>query len=330
MSHSMTQNSQNSAAFYEAEIYSQFMLENLNDGFLPTQFYRNVSDFAKGTTLNIKTIGTVALQEVAEGTPLIYNPIDTGSVTLSISDYAGDAWAISDILRQDGSNIEQLMASRAMESTRAFQVDAESRFLKQCAQVTSVAGSDAERSNTINGFAHAFPASGANTTLVLADIIAMGLAFDKANVPAQGRVMIVDPIVAATMQLFFTATTSFQSNSSPKFTSMLESSFVNEGRFVTNLYGFDIYTSNRLHVLEAAVSLAGTDAAIGQVANIAMCVADDNCKPLMYASRQAPSAETSRNKDLRQDEFIVTARDGFGIQRNDTIGVIYTSATATS
>ena len=328
MSHTQTQNSQNSAAFIEAEQYSKFMLENLDDGFLPTQFYRNVSDFAKGTTLNIKTVGTVALQEVAEGTPLIYNPIDTGSVTLSISDYAGDAWAISDILRQDGSDVEALLASRAMESTRAFQVDAESRFLQQCANVTSAGVDDATRSNVVNGFAHNFKATGTNDTLVLADIIAMGLAFDKANVPAMGRVMIVDPVVAATMQLFFTA--NYQANSNPKFTSMLESSFVNEGRFVTTLYGFDIYTSNRLHVLDAIVSINGTNAAVGDVANIAMCVADDNCKPLMYASRQAPSAETSRNKDLRQDEFIVTARDGFGIQRNDTIGVIYTSATATS
>lgn len=318
MSHTMTQNTNNSQAFIEAEIYSQFMLENLDDGFLPTQFYRNVSDFAKGTTLNIKTVGTVALQEVAEGTPLIYNPIDTGNVTLSISDYAGDAWAISDILRQDGSNIEQLLASRAMESTRAFQVDAESRFLRHSAQVDTGA-------NTINGFVHNYKATGNNDTLVLADIIAMGLAFDKANVPAMGRVMIVDPIVAATMQLFFTA--NYQANSSPKFTSMLESSFVNEGRFVTTLYGFDIYTSNRLHIVESGETSEGD---VGQVANIAMCVADDNCKPLMYASRQAPMAETERNKDLRQDEFIVTARDGFGTQRKDTIGVIFTSATATS
>ena len=50
----------------------------------------------------------------------------------------------------------------------------------------------------------------------------------------------------------------------------------------------------------------------------------------MYASRQSPQAETSRNKDLRQDEFVVTARDGFGTQRKDTIGVIFTSATATN
>jgi len=318
MSHAMTQNSANSAAFIEAEVYSQFMLDNLDDGFLPTQFYRNVSDFNSGSTLNIKTIGTVALQEVAEGTPLIYNPIDTGNVQLSISDYAGDAWAISDILRQDGAQVEQLMASRAMESTRAFQVDAESRFLRTSAQAVT-------DTNTINGFAHNYVATGTNSTLILADIISMGLAFDKANVPTVGRVMVVDPVVAATMQLFFTA--NYQANSSPKFTSMLESSFVNEGRFVTNLYGFDIYTSNRLHIVEAGETSEGST---GQVANIAMCVADDNCKPLMYASRQAPMAETSRNKDLRQDEFIVTARDGFGIQRNDTIGVIFTSATATS
>ena len=69
MSHTTNQNSANSGSFIEAQQYSKFMLENLHDGFLPDNFFRNVSDFGNGTTLNIKTVGTVALQEVSESTP---------------------------------------------------------------------------------------------------------------------------------------------------------------------------------------------------------------------------------------------------------------------
>lgn len=40
-------------SFIEAQQYSQFILENMKDGLLPTNFYRDVSEFGNGTTLNI-------------------------------------------------------------------------------------------------------------------------------------------------------------------------------------------------------------------------------------------------------------------------------------
>ena len=81
----------NTTAFIEAEQYSGFILQNLHDGLLGTEFYRDVSDFGSGTTLNIKTVGSVTLQEAAEDTPLDYNPIESGEVELTITDYIGDA-----------------------------------------------------------------------------------------------------------------------------------------------------------------------------------------------------------------------------------------------
>jgi hypothetical protein len=41
-----------------------------------------------------------------------------------------------------------------------------------------------------------------------------------------------------------------------------------------------------------------------------------------------PKVEGERNKDMRRDEFVTTARWGFGVQRVDTLGVLLTSATA--
>lgn len=81
----------NTRAFIESEQYSQFILMNLHDGLLPETLYRNVSDFAHGETLNIKTVGTVTLQEAAEDTALTYNPIESGTITFQITDYVGDA-----------------------------------------------------------------------------------------------------------------------------------------------------------------------------------------------------------------------------------------------
>ena len=63
----------NTTPFIEAQQYSKFILENLNDGMLPQQFYRNVSDFQSGTTLNIKTVGTATIQDVQENSPIIWH-----------------------------------------------------------------------------------------------------------------------------------------------------------------------------------------------------------------------------------------------------------------
>lgn len=90
----MSQNRGNSTAFIEAEQYSAFILRNLNDGLLPSTFYRNVSDFGSGSTLHIKTTGAVTVQDGAEEVPFEYTPIESGEVTMTITDYVGDAWYV--------------------------------------------------------------------------------------------------------------------------------------------------------------------------------------------------------------------------------------------
>src|SRR3990167_11421351 len=125
----MSQLTTNTTAFIEAQQYSQFILENLPEYLLSEGMWRDVSDFGSGTTLNIKTVGDVTIQDAAEDTPLVFNPIDTGTINLTITDYVGDAWRVSDDLREDGSQVESLMGMRGIESTRAFGEHHEGRFL---------------------------------------------------------------------------------------------------------------------------------------------------------------------------------------------------------
>ena len=86
----MSMTSQSNRSFVEAEQYSDFILTTLHDGLLPSQFYRNVSDFGSGEVLNIKSIGEAQIQEVEEDAPLKYSPIETGEVELRITEYVGD------------------------------------------------------------------------------------------------------------------------------------------------------------------------------------------------------------------------------------------------
>lgn len=310
----MSQNRTNSTAFIEAEQYSAFILRNLHDGLLPGNFYRNVSDFGSGSTLHIKTTGTVTIQDGAEEVAFEYTPIDSGEVTMTITDYVGDAWYVTDELREDGAQVEALMSARSSESTRAIQEIFETRFLKKCNTLQTDANA-----NLVNGFAHRISSTATNNVFALSDIISMKLAFDKANVPTAGRILIVDPVCAATLD----GLVSISRDVTPFAQRILEQGFARDHQFLMNLYGFDIITSNRL---DKGTFSDGTTSVSNAVANVAMCVADDNCKPIMGAWRRMPRVEGERNKDLRRDEFVTSARWGFGGQRVDTLGIYITSA----
>lgn len=304
----------NSQAFIEAEVYSSFILNNLHDGLLPQTFYRDVSDFGSGTTLHVKTVGSVTIQEAAEDTPLVYNPIESGEVSLQITNYVGDAWYVTDDLREDGSQIEQLMSARSVESTRALQETFESRFLSVCNSAQTNANA-----NVINGFAHRIASAETNNVFALKHLIAMRLAFDKANVPDSGRVFICDPVVEATLNGLVTIT----HDVSPFGEMILKEGMARGQRFVMQLFGWDIITSNRL---PTGTFSDGTTSVTSGVANIFMCVLDDNTKPIMAAWRRMPKVEGERNKDRARDEFVTRCRWGMGPQRVDTLGVLITSA----
>ena len=321
----MSQLTSNTSAFIEAQQYSQFILENLHDYLLPEGMWRDVTDFGSGTTLNIKTVGTVTIQDAAEDTPLNYSPIDTGTLTLTITDYVGDAWKVSDDLREDGSQVDTLMAMRAMESTRALGENHETRFLS----VANTAQTAANL-NLVNGRPHRWvgSAAGSTRTITLEDFISMKLAFDKANSPAGGRIAIVDPVVEATLN---SLTNLVNVSNNPMFEGMVTEGFARDHRFVRNVFGWDVYTSNFLPTLTAteainasSYGLTSETAAVGDKANIFMCVADDTCKPIMHAWRRAPQTEGWRDNEERADKYQVTSRYGLGAQRVDTLGVILT------
>ena len=326
----MAQLTSNTTAFIEAQQYSQFILDNLHDYLLPEGMYRDVTDFGSGTTLNIKTVGTVTLQDAAEDTPLNFTNIDTGTITLAITDYIGDAWKVSDDLREDGSQVDTLMAMRAMESTRALGENHETRFL-----AVANTAQTAANLNLVNARPHRWIGGGAGVTtrnIALADFVAMKLAFDKANAPAGGRIAIVDPIVEATLNGLISVQTVV--DNTPQFVGVLNEGFARDHKFVRNIMGWDVYTSNFLPSLTAtevidasAYGLGGAStltAQIGDKANVFMCVADDSCKPIMHAWRRAPMTEGWRAEEERGDKYQVTSRFGLGAQRVDTLGVILT------
>lgn len=306
-------------SFIEAEQYSDFILTTIHDGLMPNLFFRDVSDFGMGEVLNIKTIGDAQIQEIEEDAPIKYSPIETGEVELRITDYVGDGWYVTDKMRQDGSQIERLLQQRGAEATRAIQERFETR-----AFATLNAGQTDGAANAVNGFAHRLASAETDNVFSTAHLIALRLAFNKAEIPMGGRVGIVDPVVEATMNTKYqivSGTGDLAANSTAQ--SIYESGWARDHTFVISMFGWDIMTSNRLPKGSFG---DGTTTVTDGVANLFMCTLDDNSKPLMAAWRQSPKVEGERNKDMQRDEFVQTARFGFGIQRKDTLAVLITDA----
>lgn len=147
----------------------------------------------------------------------------------------------------------------------------------------------------------------------------MKLAFNKANVPASGRVFICDSVVDATLSNLVQIT----HDVSPFGQKIIEEGLATGQEFRMRIHGFDIITSNRL---PTGTFSDGQTQVTNAVANIAMCILDDQTKPIMAAWRRMPKVEGERNKDFARDEYVVRARWGFGAQRVDTLGVVITSA----
>ena len=311
----------NTTAFIEAQQYSKFILENLPTVLLPEQFYRNVSDFEEGETLNIKTVGAATLTEVEEDVAAEYRAIETGNVQLVINKYKGAAWYISDKLREDGSQIEQLQAMHAQDAMRQMAASFETDYLAALYAAQTNASP-----NNVNGFAHRLVGSGTAEKIALSDLINMQVAFDKANIPVQGRIGIVDPVTAGQLNALATASVGVDRN--PQFQMQLEDGFQGNHRFIMNLFGFDIYVSNLLPDVAAGVGDGTSTLSTAGKANIFMSILDDGHKPGMCAWRRAPRTKGEYDMDFERTKFRLTGRWGCGVQRDDTLGVILTNGIA--
>src|SRR5690606_22002601 len=135
------------------------------------------------------------------------------------------------------------------------------------------------------------------------------------------RVVVVDPVAEATLNSRVTLT----HDVTPFGAAILERGLATGQRWAGQLFGWNILVSNRLP--EVASVTAGSTTATDVRANLFMNILDDNTKPLMSAWRRQPKVEGERNKDRARDEFVMRAKYGWGVQRMDTLGVVYTSAT---
>ena len=311
-----------------AIVHSNDLLKQLEDDFLPEGLTRDVTEFSDGTTFQIPTVGQMPLYDIGEGEDTPLSALDTGTVTLTITEHKGTGGYISDELKENGYKAAAIEAEIVPQSLRSIAEAYETDMLSQESEQTSASP------NMVNDVSHRFTASGTADILTLADIAYMKLGFDVANVPPEGRILLLPPIAEVTLN---EAVGGAAFTNNPMFEGMVGTGFSTGHKFIRNIFGFDIWTSNRLpDAVAESITATGTlppigatnDFEAGDKIAIAMCVADDSVKPFMNAWRRMPRVEGVRNVSKRRDEFHVTARWGFAAQRLETLIVMSLSSDA--
>lgn len=310
------QTTTNSANVVRQQVYSAGLQESFETNLLGMGLFADMTGFfPDGDTFNVDQIGEVTLQDYSEDSPIDFSAIDTSRITLAVTDYPQDGFYMTDALKQDSNKADLLFSKRIKKSIYAFEKDMETAIYAACNDAQT-----ASDPNTINGQAHRRCLDNPSAQNIVDAIADIKLSFDKADVPEVGRIMIVDSRVENILNKL--ATGAVLVADSPRFEGLLETGFARNHRFVRNIHGFDIFVSNLLPEIASETVSAVT--CTSGVCNIAMCVADDDAKPIMGVIRQSPSPEMERNAKMKRDEWSATARWGFAVYRPESLYCLLT------
>jgi hypothetical protein len=324
----------NMDAVIRAELYSTQLKDILEDKTQGTNYVRWLSEFPDGTTFTIPSIGSLDSYDYTEGQPVVYTALDQGEFQFTITTYLATGTSITRKAKQDSFYSSEIISSFVPKQARAIEERLETDILKEGQPKTgNPAGyQTAAGVNAINNGRHRWVGSDTlNGKRVLApqDFAEANYSLNKANVPSANRVAIVDPSTVFVME---TQTNLVNLSNNKMWEGVIASGISGDMQFKVNIYGFDVYTSNRL--AKCGADQTGTSETISTVAsgtdavcNIFFSAAPD-VLPFIGAWRQMPQVDTEFNKDLQQDEFVTTCRYGIKIYRPENLVTVLSDPTA--
>lgn len=281
--------------------------------------YVKMLNHPDGETIHMPSFGSMSHRDYAEGQQLIYDAFDTGNFEFDITEYKSAATYITNKMKQDSFYTSQLMAAFVPEMNRALAYAMEIDILKTPTPA-GTAGQTTASTNSINGAEHRWVGLGTSETMTVKDFQKARYALQKANVPQRNLIAIVDPSVEyalATQTNLVNLTTPM-----PTWGGVLKTGLATGMRFITNIYGFEVYVSNNLHVNTASETIGSATAAAG--VNNLFFSADSGALPIVGAIRQAPKVESKYNMDWQREEFAVTCRYGLKTFRPENMVIVVT------
>jgi len=311
----MAMNTANTTLLTRSDIWSTELKEILRDEMMAQRYVRMLEGFPDGDTFHIPSIGQAQVDNYSEDTAVTYRPLDTGEFTFSVDKYLSSATYMTKKAEQDTFYGNELMSRFVPEQERAIMEHFESTTM--AAAEAGVAGNSAE---AIDGIAHRI-AGGNSGVIELADFAYARYALKKANVPDQAMVAIVDPSVEFILN---TLTNIVNVSNNPMFDGLVRDGIATGMRFVANVYGFDVYTSNYLAdatdsaLAERDGSTTADFSSTNGKANLFFS-ASPTVNPFVGAWRQMPEVDYEYNKDFQRHEFVTTGRYGVKLYRPENM-----------
>jgi hypothetical protein len=296
----------NSGHLIRSEVWSSQLKEVLEDELQATTYVNWMNDFPDGDTFTIPSIGQAVTDDYSENSAVQYRALDTGEFQFSIDQYKSSGHYITNKAKQDGFYMNQLISSFVPKQARAILEAVEVKIMGLQSEQT------ASNLNNINGAPHRFVASGTNEVFTIADFAKARYSLKKANVPDTDLVAIVDPSVEYTINTLSNLT---NVSNNPRWEGIVSDGIATGMKFVKNVYGFDVYTSN--YLADANETVDSVTTAAGK-ANMFFSAASD-VLPFVGAWRQMPQVDSEYNKDFQREEYVTTARYGVKLYRPENL-----------
>ena len=300
-----------------SEVYSSELKEILRDEMQAQRYVRMLDGFPDGDTFTIPTIGETTVADYTEDAAVSYVPMDTAEFQFTVDKYLQSASYMTKKAAQDSFYSAQLEARFVPEQERAIMEHFETTTF-----ASPEVGVTANSAETTDGVAHRI-AGGNSGRLELADFAFARYALKKSNVPDRGMVAIVDPSVEYQLN---TLTNLVNVSNNPMWEGIVRDGIATGMRFVANVYGFDVYTSNYLKstvadaaLLEADGTTAADFSTNNGVANLFFS-SDAGANPFVGAWRQMPEVDYEYNKDYQRHEYVTTAR--YGVKKYRPEGIV--------
>lgn len=300
-----------------ADVWSNELKDILRDEMQAQKYVRMLDGFPDGDTFHIPTIGETVVRDYSEDAQVVYDPLATGDFTFTVDKYLTSATYITRKAEQDLFYSSQLVSQFVPEMERQIMEHFEATTF-----ASPEAGVAANSAEAWNGIAHRV-AGGNAGRIELEDFAFARYALKKANVPDRSLVAIVDPSVEFMLN---TMTNLVNVSNNPRFEGIVSDGIATGMRFVANVYGFDVYTSNYLKsdiadgaLLERDGTTAADFSVDNGVANLFFS-ADGSANPFVGAWRQAPQVDYEFNKDYQRHEYVTSAR--YGVKKFRPEGIV--------
>ena len=303
-----------------SEVWSTQLKKILEDSLMGMRYVRML-DFPDGTTFTIPSIGQMSSRNYVEGQQVLYDAMDTGEFQFTITEYKSAATYITNKMKQDSFYMSELTSSFVPSMSRAIAVAMETDILKTPTPA-GWGGQTTASTNAINGASHRWIGSGTNETISIVDFAKARFALQKANVPLSNLIAIVDPSVEYALN---TLTNLVNVSNNPRWEGIIKTGIGGGDtgmRFITNIYGFDVYTSNYLHTNTASETISSVTASAG-VNNLFFSASSD-VLPIVGSVRQAPKVDSEYNKDWQREEYVTTCRYGLKTFRPENVVIVVT------